>query len=143
MPTFLPDTLNGWLSLLVQLFATVAAIVAFNVRLIRQPLKEQADKDRADVERHLKEQGERIGGVTSAISTNSARIEATDRVVERLHLTQTSLAEQSGRMDARVDRLMDAMEKGQRERLDEDRRIGERLASIETQLGFLIQGQRP
>lgn len=134
MPPFLPDSLSGWLSLVVQFCLAVTAAITFNVRWIRQPLRDQADRDRADAERHFKEQGERIGGVNQATATNAARIEATDRVVERLHLTLTSLSESFGRHDARMDRVMETLEKHERERLNEDRNIGERLARIETRL---------
>jgi hypothetical protein len=134
MPPFLPDTLSGWLSLVVQFALAVAAAVAFVAKFIRRPLQEQAERDRGESERRFKEQGERLGALGQSITTNAARIEATDRVVERVHLTQTSLAEQFGRHDARMDRVMEMLEKHERERLAEDRSIGERLARIETRL---------
>lgn len=134
MPPFLPDTLSGWLSIAVQFTLAITGAVAFTLRWIRDPLKAQAERDRADSERHFKDQGERIGGLATSVSTNNARIEATDRVVERLHLTQTSLSEAFGRHDARMDRVMETLEKHERERLAEDRNIGERLARIETRL---------
>jgi len=134
MPPFLPNTLSGWLSLAVQLFFVVSAITAFNVRLIRKPLQEEAQRDREASERHLKEQGERMGSMAATVATNAARIEATDRVVERLHLTQTAMSERLGGQDTRVDRLLALQERHERERLTEDRTIGERLARIETRL---------
>lgn len=138
-PDFFPNSLAGTVSLVVQFCGAVSVTIAVTMRWIRRPLQEQADRDRAETDRHFKEQGERIGGVSASLATNIARIEATDRVVERLHLTQTSLSEAYGRQDARVDRLMEVVEKGNRERLDEDRQIGERLARMETQLGLLLQ----
>ena len=137
MPPFFPETLNGWLSLIVQFCLAVTAAITFNVKWIRQPLQEQATRDRESAAEHFKEQGERLGGMNAALSTNSARIEATDRVVERLHLTHTSLSEQFGRHDARMDRVMETLEKHERERLAEDRNTGERLARIETRLDVL------
>jgi len=134
MPPFLPDTLSGWLSLVVQFVAAISVAVAFNVRLIRRPLQEEAARDRENTDKHFKEQGERIGALGQQAATNAARIETADRASERLHLTMTTLAERFGSQDTRVDRLIELHERGERERLTEDRTIGERLARIETRL---------
>lgn len=134
MNPILPDDLSGWLSLVMQFCLAVSVTVAFVLRFIRQPIQEQAARDREKNEERFKDHGERIGGIGQHASTNAARIEATDRVVERLHLTQTALSEQFGRHDARMDRVMEMLEKHERERVAEDRNIGERLARIETRL---------
>ena len=134
MNNFLPDTLSGWLSLVVQFCLAVTAAIAFAAKFIRQPLQEQATRDREEAERRFREHGERLGGMSQSIATNSAKIETADRVVERLHLTQTAMAERLGGQDTRVDRLLELQERHERERLTEDRNIGERLARIETRL---------
>lgn len=134
MPHFLPATLNEWLGLIVQFVVAVSAAIGVTVRFVRRPLEEQAARDRQHVDEKFKEQGERIGLLAQSLATNAAKIETTDRVVERLHLTQTALAEQFGRQDARMDRVLENQEKHERERLAEDRNIGERLARIETRL---------
>ena len=132
--TFLPQDLNGWLSLVVQFTVAVAAALAFVVKFVRKPLAEELAREHAETEKGFKEQGERIGKVEGAASAGIARIEATDRVVERLHLTMTALSESHGRQDARLDRYLEVQERHERERLTEDRNIGERLARIETRL---------
>lgn len=134
MLTILPSDLNGWLSLIVQFALAIAGAIAFVAKFFRKPLQDEAQRDRDNAERHFKEQGERIGQLGQAVATNAARIETADRVVERLHLTQTSMAERLGGQDTRVDRLLELQERHERERLTEDRSIGERLARIETRL---------
>ena len=137
MLTFLPADLNGWLSLIVQFALTAAGAIAFVAKFIRKPLQDEAQRDRENAERHFKEHGERMGVMGQQIATNSARIETADRASERLHLTVTTLAERFGSQDTRVDRLIELHERGERERLTEDRTIGERLARIETKLDAL------
>lgn len=134
MLPLLPESLSGWLSLIVQFVVAVTATMAVALRMIRGPLQAQASADRTENERRFKDHGERLGAVNQTAATNAARIETTDRAVERMHLTQTSLAEAFGRQDARMDRVLDMQEKHERERLTEDRNIGERLARIETRL---------
>lgn len=134
MPHFLPATFNEWLGLIVQFVIAVSAAIGVTVRFIRRPLEESAQRDRDETARHFKEQGERIGTMDHHVAANSAKIETADRVSERLHLTLTAMAERLGGQDTRVDRLLALQERHERERLNEDRTIGERLARIETRL---------
>lgn len=134
MDNFFPDTLNGWLTLASQVAIVVGAVIGYCAAFIRRPLREEAERDRERVLQKFAEHGTRLGDVESGVRENRARLETMDKITERLHLQMTAMAEQFGRHDSRMERLMTVMEEQERERLNEDRQIGERLARIETRM---------
>jgi chromosome segregation ATPase len=112
----------------------MSAVVAYTAAFIRKPLQQEAERDREKTQTRFSEHGMRIGEAEAAVRENRARIDTADRSTERLHLQMTAMAEQFGRHDSRMERLMAMMEEQERERLTEDRAIGERLARIETRM---------
>jgi hypothetical protein len=127
---FLPDNLQGWMSFLVQLMGTVWAVHLWAVRSIRQPLKE-------DMDRRFTHHGERLGALEAACASNAALSQSHDRLLERLHLEHTAQREQQGRHDQRMEDLMARLERHDRERLDEDRAIGEKLARLDERMNIM------
>lgn len=136
---FLPETLTGWVSVVVQLVVAITGAIAYVSRFIRKPLEDQLAAHREKNDEQFRNQGERIGRVENGCTTNAAKVDSTDRQVERLHLQFTSMAEQQGRWDERFTRLMDKMEEAGSERIREDREISDRLARIETKMEIFDQ----
>ncbi len=129
---FLPDTLAEWVGLVGGVTALLTAYWAAMLRFIRAPLIATADRDRDKVDERFSQHGVRIGGLESEDKATAAKIEGQEKLVERMDFKLTSISEQFGRHDARLERFLATVERQERERLEEDRRIGERLASIET-----------
>jgi chromosome segregation ATPase len=128
--SFFPSSLSGWLGLVVQFVVTVAAVLAFVLRTIRRPLQEEFD-------RRFSSHGERLGVLDSGLAANSAARESQERQLERLHLQLGMAQETQGRHDERLERVLMKLEQHERERLQEDRQIGEQLARLQEQMSIM------
>jgi chromosome segregation ATPase len=124
---FLPTTLDGWLGLI----SAAAAVIGMAFTLIYKiSVKPLAD----NVDRHFADQGTRIGALESQFASTGAKVDKLDRESERLHLQISTIFEQSGRMETRLQGLDNTLQRFHEERLAEDRRAGERLVAIETKM---------
>lgn len=128
--SFLPDSLSGWLGLAVQFVVTLAAVLAFALRMIRRPLQEEFD-------RRFSSHGERLGALDTGHAASTAARESHERQLERLHLQLGMAQETQGRHDERLDRVLMKLEQHERERLNEDRQISVQLARLEEQMKIM------
>lgn len=129
-PTFLPDSLSEWFGLVVQFVVTVAAVLAFVLKMIRRPLQEEFD-------RRFVNHGERLGVLDNGVAANTAARESQERQLERLHLQLGMAQETQGRHDERLERVLMKLEQHERERLQEDRQISVQLARLEEQMTIM------
>lgn len=135
---FLPESLAEWVGLVGAVSALLTVYWAAMLRFIRAPLIAAADRDRDKVEERFSQHGKRIGDLEAEDKATAAKMEGQEKLIERMDFKLTSISEQFGRHDARLERFLATVERQERERLEEDRRIGERLASIEA-IGKLIE----
>lgn len=132
MNGFFPNTLDEWMGLLL---ATIGITTAAYGLIYRLSIKPLAD----DMARHQVAQGARIGALESSVSANAARTENLDRQSERLHLQVSTIFEQYGRMETRLQGIDSTLYRFHEERLAEDRRAGERLVAIETKMDIFSE----
>lgn len=131
---FLPDTLAEWVGLIGAISALLTVYWAAMLRFIRAPLIVTADRDRDKVDERFSQHGKRIGDLESEDKATAARVEGHEKLIERMDFKLTNISEQFGRHDARLERFLATVERQERERLEEDRKFAERLASFEAKI---------
>lgn len=124
---FLPVTLEGWLGLISAAATVIGLAFTLIYKVSVKPLADEFARHRAD-------QGERIGRLEAEHASTSTKVDSLDRQSERLHLQISTIFEQSGRMETRLQALDTTLYRFHEERLAEDRRAGERLVAIETKM---------
>jgi hypothetical protein len=124
---FFPSSLEGWLGLFLTSVSVIGTAFGLIYKVLVKPLADE-------FVRHKHEHGERMGKTEQIVSANGGKIEGLDRQMERLHLQVTGIAEQFGRMETRLQGLDTTLNRFHEERVNEDRRAGERLVAIETRM---------
>lgn len=86
-------------------------------------------------------QGERIGEAEETVAKNGAKIEEFGRKTQQLEFHVTELAKDYGATQSSISKVAETLaQQAERSRKDE-REIIDRLARIEEQMRFLVQGQ--
>lgn len=129
---FFPTTLDEWLGLLLAAASVVATAFGIIHRVLVKPLADDFTRYRHDV-------GERLGKAEQGVSANRSKLDGLDRMQERMHLQVTGISEQFARMEARLQALDTTIYRFHEERVNEDRRAGERLATIEARMGSILE----
>ena len=132
MGEFFPSTLDGWLGLFLTAVTVIGTAFGLIYRALVKPLAD-------DLQRHKHDHGERMGRTEQTIAGNASKIESLDRQLDRLHIQLTGISEQFGRMEVGQKTLETTLFRFHEERVAEDRRTGERLVAIETQMKSILE----
>lgn len=132
MGEFFPSSLDGWLGLFLTLCSVIATAYGLIYRALVKPLAD-------DLATHKREHGERMGRTELTVSANASKIDGLDRQMDRLHLQIAGISEQFGRMETKLQTIDTTLYRFHEERLNEDRRAGERLVAIETRMDHILE----
>lgn len=116
---FFPQTLSGWVGLFLQLFAVVAAVTAWVLKFVRQPLVEQ-----------INGLGRRVRVLEGTDSVHTGKLEEQGRRMDIKEIQEASLVERVTRLEQKHEQLQETMSKGLGD-------VRERLASIQSTLDFV------
>lgn len=117
--SFLPTTLSEWLGVFVLISGAIGAVWLFAWRPIMDKIALQAVQ---------------ISGHEKEITASEARIEATERAHQLLHLDVGNLRESVTRMSVEMQTLINLTRDGAVSRAEELGEIRERLVRIETKV---------
>lgn len=139
--TFFPQTLDGWLKILLIYSVAAAGILVAVWRFLTHPIR-----DRIAAEAEARQAGDegigaRMADIAQVVHVNAGKHDLIDRFMERSDADQKNMHEHMGRIDAQLSQLAEVVRKAELARVRELGEVREGLVRIETKID-VIRGFR-